>query len=236
VPAPRPARDDPRFAAGSDRYLTFVLGTEVYALSILDVTEIMEFRSPTRVPMMPPYVRGVLNLRGRGVPVVDLATRFGNGVTEVARRTSVIIVEVPGEDGAAGGRHLGIMVDAVNKVAHLTAEDIEPPPEFGAGIRADFISGMARHDGEFIIVLDVSRMLSVDEVSVLDRVATSAPATPAGDPSPSGRPSTSGASASASPPSAGPSSTGSAPADQAEADAAAAEAAFYDTGFEASGS
>jgi purine-binding chemotaxis protein CheW len=172
VAGPRRTRDDPRFAAAADRYLTFALASEVYALSILDVTEIMEFRKPTAVPLMPPSIRGVINLRGRVVPVLDLATAFGNGSTRVARRTSVVIVEIPDVDGAQNGRQLGLIVDAVNKVAQLAADDIEPPPAFGAGIRADFISGMARHDGEFIIVLDVARLLSTDEVTVLDRATS----------------------------------------------------------------
>lgn len=160
--------------AGSERYLTFALGGEVYALGILDVTEIMQFRSLTVVPMMPSFIRGVINLRGRVVPVVDMSARFGRSPTAVARRTSIIIVEVPGQAGdEAGGAgiHMGMMVDAVNKVVHLAAEDIEPPPAFGAGIRSDFISGMARYNGEFISVLDVSRVLSLNEMVLLGQAS-----------------------------------------------------------------
>jgi purine-binding chemotaxis protein CheW len=161
--------------SGSDRYLTFALGGEVYALPILDITEIMEFRSLTVVPMMPAFIRGVINLRGRVVPVVDMAARFGRGHTEVARRTSIIIVEAASPDEHEHGRQdMGIMVDAVNKVVHLTADDIEPPPAFGAGIRTDFISGMAKYDGQFSIVLDVSRVLSVDEMVLLGQVTLDA--------------------------------------------------------------
>jgi purine-binding chemotaxis protein CheW len=163
-------------AAGSDRYLTFVLGGEVFALPILDITEIMEFRNLTVVPMMPTFIRGVINLRGRVVPVVDMAARFGRGTTQIARRTSIIIVENPGDadDGDDGNQDMGIMVDAVNKVVHLSADDIEPPPAFGAGIRTDFIAGMAKYDGEFIIVLDVSRVLSLDEMAQLSRTTATA--------------------------------------------------------------
>lgn len=163
--------------AGTDRYLTFVLGGEVYALPILDITEIMEFRSLTVVPMMPSFIRGVINLRGRVVPVVDMAARFGRGMTQVARRTSIIIVETSvsaGDDGEEPGSDMGIMVDAVNKVVHLSADDIEPPPAFGAGIRSDFISGMAKYDGQFIIVLDVSHVLSIDEMVLLGQAASAA--------------------------------------------------------------
>jgi purine-binding chemotaxis protein CheW len=159
-------------SSGSERYLTFVLGGEVFALPILDITEIMEFRSLTIVPMMPDFIRGVINLRGRVVPVVDMAARFGRGHTEIARRTSIIIVETARfttDDGDEGSHDMGIMVDAVNKVVHLAADDIEPPPAFGAGIRTDFISGMAKYDNQFIIVLDVSQVLSLDEMAQLSK-------------------------------------------------------------------
>jgi purine-binding chemotaxis protein CheW len=158
--------------SGSDRYLTFSLGGEMYALPILDITEIMEFRALTVVPMMPSFLRGVINLRGRVVPVVDLAARFGRGATQVARRTSIVIVEA--RDGAAGSYHMGIMVDAVNKVVHVAADEIEPAPAFGAGIRSDFISGMAKYDGQFVVVLDVSRVLSVEEMMQLGQNALTA--------------------------------------------------------------
>jgi len=165
--------DGVAIAAGSDRYLTFGLGGEVFALPILDITEIMEYRSLTVVPMMPTFIRGVINLRGRVVPVVDMAARFGRGSTDIARRTSIIIVETTGHGDDADDRnhHMGIMVDAVNKVVHLTADDIEPPPAFGAGIRADFISGMAKYNGEFIIILDAGHVLSMEEMVQLSRTA-----------------------------------------------------------------
>jgi purine-binding chemotaxis protein CheW len=161
-------------AAGSDRYLTFALGGEVFALPILDITEIMEFRSLTVVPMMPTFIRGVINLRGRVVPVVDLAARFDRSTTQIARRTSIIIVETAAhtDDGDTDGQDMGIIVDAVNKVVHLSPDDIEPPPAFGAGIRADYICGMAKYDGEFIIILDAARVLSLDEMAHLSRTTT----------------------------------------------------------------
>ena len=165
-------------SGGAERYLTFALAGEVYALPILDITEIMEYRALTVVPMMPSFLRGVINLRGRVVPVVDMAARFGHGHTDVARRTSIIIVETPNarDDGQTATSSMGIMVDAVNKVVHLGEEDIEPPPAFGAGIRADFISGMAKYDSPFVIILDVSRVLSLDEMVAIGRAATGQPA------------------------------------------------------------
>jgi purine-binding chemotaxis protein CheW len=165
---------DDRSSDGSSRYLTFRLGSEVFALGILDITEIIEYRNLTEVPMMPAFIRGVLNLRGRVVPVVDLATRFGRGRTEVARRTGIIIVETAATDGDRAGQDFGIIVDAVNEVMHFGPDDIEPPPAFGAGIRSDFISGMAKRDDDFIIVLDVGHVLSVEEMVLLGNATVSA--------------------------------------------------------------
>jgi purine-binding chemotaxis protein CheW len=183
------ARPGGRVADGSSRYLTFRLGGELFALGILDITEIIEYRALTEVPMMPAFIRGVLNLRGRVVPVVDLAARFGRGPTQVARRTGIIIVETSDAgggdaDGDRPGQDFGIVVDAVNEVMHFGEEDIEPPPAFGAGIRSDFISGMAKRGGDFIIVLDVSQVLSVDEMVQLGQAAVGAPAADLDSPDP----------------------------------------------------
>lgn len=176
--------------AEAARYLTFTLNGEAYALNIFNVTEILEHRHLTVVPMMPDFVRGVINLRGRPVPVIDLAIRFARGATTIARRTSIIIVHIndgaqvggprdgAGRVGDAGGvgQDIGILVDAVNKVEAFAADDIEPPPGFGAGIRADFISGMAKRDNDFIIVLDIDRVLSLTDMVSLADVAAAASA------------------------------------------------------------
>jgi len=156
------------------QYLTFMLGGEVFALGILNIKEIIEFGSLTKVPMMPAFIRGVINLRGRVVPVVDLAARFGRGVTQVAKRTSIVIIEVSSIVGTEEGditehQDIGVMVDAVNEVVDIDAEQIEPAPSFGARIRTEFISGMARREGGFTIVLDVNHVLSVEEMSALGR-------------------------------------------------------------------
>jgi purine-binding chemotaxis protein CheW len=158
-------------SANHARYLTFTLNGDAYALDIYCVTEILEHRQLTVVPMMPEFVRGVINLRGRAVPVIDLATRFNRGSTTIARRTSIIIVHIA--DSAGAGQDVGILVDAVNKVVNFASDDIEPAPAFGAGIRADYISGMARQEDDFIIVLDINRVLSLADLSGLaapDRV------------------------------------------------------------------
>jgi purine-binding chemotaxis protein CheW len=171
----------------SARYLTFSLHGEAYALDIFHVTEIIEHRGLTVVPMTPDFIRGVINLRGRAVPVIDLALRFGKAATEIGRRTSVIIVRIADAAAAeasgehADGQHVGILVDAVNKVVTFTPDDIEPPPSFGAGIRADFISGMAKRENDFIIVLAVDCVLSVRDMAELASAAQLAGGAPPAD-------------------------------------------------------
>ena len=145
-------------------YLAFRLAAEVYAIDILGIREIIEYGAPTSVPMMPPSVRGVINLRGAVVPVIDLAVRFGREATGVGKRTCIVIVEVSDDDT----RHdIGILVDAVSEVLDIPDSEIEPPPAFGAKIRADFISGMGKVAGKFVIILSINKVLSVDEIALL---------------------------------------------------------------------
>jgi purine-binding chemotaxis protein CheW len=155
------------------QYLTFTLGGEMFAVGILNVKEIIEFGTLTEIPMMPSFIRGVINLRGAVVPVVDLAARFGGAASEVQRRTCIVIVEVTQEDAK---HDIGIMVDAVSEVLEIQDGDIEPPPSFGARIRADFIAGMGKVNQKFVIILEIQRVLSVDEMAVLANVETGAPA------------------------------------------------------------
>lgn len=146
------------------QYLTFSLGGEVFALGILNVKEIIEFGSITEIPMMPAFIRGVINLRGAVVPVIDLSARFGGRTSAVSRRTCIVIVEL----GSGEDRHdLGVIVDAVNEVLEIPRGDIEPPPSFGARIRADFILGMGKVNGDFVIILNVERVLSTEEMTML---------------------------------------------------------------------
>jgi purine-binding chemotaxis protein CheW len=156
------------------QYLTFTLGGEMFGVAILNVKEIIEYGNLTEIPMMPAFIRGVINLRGAVVPVIDLAARFGGKSTAVGRRTCIVIVEVP--DGEL--RHdIGVVVDAVSEVLEIPAGDIEPPPTFGAKIRADFISGMGKVAGRFVILLEIDKVLSVDEIAMLtasDTLATGA--------------------------------------------------------------
>jgi purine-binding chemotaxis protein CheW len=150
------------------QYLTFTLGGEMYAVETLSVKEIIEYGQVTCVPMMPPSIRGVINLRGAVVPVIDLKARFGSGPTEATRRTCIVIIEL-GESEAH--QVLGIVVDTVSEVLEIPATDIEPPPSFGARIRADFIRGMGKVNGGFVILLNVAAVLSTDELSQLSEAA-----------------------------------------------------------------
>ena len=156
-----------RHAYEARQYLTFTLNGEVLAIDILQVREIIEFGALTQVPMMPVTIRGVINLRGAVVPVVDLSARFGRGAAAVLRRSCIVIVEVASEEGL---QTLGVMVDAVNKVMEIAAEDIEPAPSFGTRIRTDFIAGMGRVNDKFVIVLDVARVFAVDELALIAAV------------------------------------------------------------------
>ena len=153
--------------AAPQQYLTFSLHGEMFAVGILNVKEIIEYGNLTEIPMMPSFIRGVINLRGAVVPVIDLSCRFGNAVTEVGKRTCIVIVEVQEGDF----RHdIGIMVDAVSEVIEIPSSEIEPPPSFGAKIRADFIPGMGKVAGKFVIILNIMKVLSVDEIAMLAKV------------------------------------------------------------------
>lgn len=165
------------------QYLTFLLGGEMFALAILNVKEIIEYGNLTEIPMMPAFIRGVINLRGSVVPVIDLTARFGGKATEIGRRTCIVIVEMKGAEEADAGQDVGIVVDAVSEVLEIPKGEIEPPPSFGAKIRADFIAGMGKVSGKFVIILNVQRVLSVDEMAQLTQVggAAVAPSTPASE-------------------------------------------------------
>lgn len=150
--------------ADVQQYLSFRCTGERYALPIRQVREIIEYDQLTPVPMMPAFIRGVINLRGKVVPVVDLACRFGLGETARARRTCVIILEL---DDEGYDRQMGLVVESVEAVFDLEANEVEPAPRFGAGIRADFIAGMARDEQGFLILLDLGRVLSVSDMKLI---------------------------------------------------------------------
>jgi len=146
------------------QYLTFMLGGETYAMGILAIKEIIEYGNLTEVPRMPDFIRGVINLRGAVVPVIDLGARFGKQATNITRRTCIVIIEVANGEET---QDIGVMVDAVNEVLEISAGEIEPAPSFGANIRADFIDGMGKIEGKFVIILNIHQVLSVEEIATL---------------------------------------------------------------------
>jgi purine-binding chemotaxis protein CheW len=151
-----------RTAAANEptQYLTFMLGAQVYAIGILGIKEIIEYPGLTVVPMMPACVRGVINLRGAVVPVMDLQSRFGRAVSPVTKASCIVIVELA---SAQDKQVIGVVVDAVNEVLDIAAADIEPPPAFGANIRSDFIAGIGKVKDRFVILLDLVNVLALDE-------------------------------------------------------------------------
>ena len=158
-------------SASSNQYLTFTLGKVVYAVAIAPIREIIEYPGLTEIPMTPAFLRGVINLRGAVVPVIDLAVRFGRVLTGVGRRTCVVISEV---SSVSGPLQLGILVDGVNEVLEVEPEQIEVKPDFGLNLRPEFVSGMIRHRNDFIVILDVSQVLSMAELeSLVDTSAAS---------------------------------------------------------------
>lgn len=151
-------------AEDNAQYLTFMLRGELFAIGILAIKEIIEYGKLTTIPMMPEHIRGVINLRGSVVPVVDLSARFGRGGSEITRRSCIVIIEMLAE----GERHdIGVVVDAVCEVLEIPGAQIEPPPSFGANIRTDFISGMGKVNEQFVIILSVNHVLSLDELAAL---------------------------------------------------------------------
>lgn len=157
-------------AAEPQQYLTFMLGGEVFAIGILAIKEIIEYGGLTPVPMMPATIRGVINLRGAVVPVMDLAARFGRPSAEVGKRTCIVIVELRVQDEQ---QVIGVIVDSVNAVQEIAPADIEPAPGFGMRIAPQLIAGMGKVNGKFVILLDIEQVLSLQE---LDQLQTLKPA------------------------------------------------------------
>jgi purine-binding chemotaxis protein CheW len=152
------------------QYLTFLVGTDTVAIAIDDVNEIIEISNITRVPMTPDYIKGVINLRGNVVPVVDLSARLGHVVSEISKRSCIVLVEIETDEDT---QSIGMLVDQVNEILEIPESNIQPAPEFGSDIRVDFIQAMGRVDDDFIILLEISRVLSVSELATLSKVTQS---------------------------------------------------------------
>jgi purine-binding chemotaxis protein CheW len=147
----------------TNQFVTFQLGAETYGISILKLNEIIAYQSCTTIPNVPSFIKGVLNLRGIVVPVIDLRERFGMELKDYDQFTVIMILDV-------SGRIMGLIVDAVSDVLTLNNEDIKPRPHFSTGISTEFISGMGIKDKKFIILLDIDKMLSDDELNMVDSV------------------------------------------------------------------
>ena len=143
------------------QYLTFLIAGEEYAVNLLKVKEIIEYDTVTRVPNTPECVRGVMNLRGSVVPVIDLAVKYGQESSEIAKLTCIVIAEVEREGQAS---LMGIMADEVRQVIDLKSEEIEKSPIFGTRVRMDYLVGMVRAGRKFCLILDTDKVLATDEL------------------------------------------------------------------------
>jgi purine-binding chemotaxis protein CheW len=150
-----------------EQYISFLLAGEEYAVGILRAREIVEYDVITRIPMAPPGIRGVLNLRGRVVPVLDLAEKLGLPKTEPTRWTCILMVEVAFE---AEPMLIGMLIDAVSEVIDLSPDDIEPPPPFGIRVRLDYLAGIGKVGKKIVLLLDIDRILSPDELLATAKV------------------------------------------------------------------
>ena len=150
------------------KYLTFNLCEEQYGIGILKIKEIIGMMSITSVPQTPDYVKGVINLRGKVIPVIDLRLRFSMSEAEYDERTCIIVVEI---DSSSGTVIIGIVVDSVSEVLNIKGDDIENTPTFGTKLNTEYILGMAKMDGGVKILLDIDQVFSTTEISMLEKAA-----------------------------------------------------------------
>lgn len=150
------------------QYLSFFIAGEEYAVCILQVREIIEYESVTRVPGTPEWIRGVTNLRGSVLPVIDLGMKFGLPPSTINRRSCIVVVEVAPQEGKLV---LGVLADAVGQVLDLGAGDIEPPPAFGTPVHADYLSGLGKSGKKFILLLNLDRLLNSQELRAASAAA-----------------------------------------------------------------
>jgi purine-binding chemotaxis protein CheW len=152
------------------QYLAFKLESEIFAFDISKVREVLEFDTVTKVPQTPDMMKGVINLRGSVVPVIDLQIKFGMGEIEKTVNTVIIIIEID-LDGTS--TMIGALVDSVKEVMDLDSDHIEPPPKIGTKLNTDFIRGMGKQDGQFLIILDIEKVFSSEELEMVQQAAAS---------------------------------------------------------------
>ena len=150
------------------KYLTFILNKEEYGIGILKIKEIIGMMPITTVPQTPEFVKGVINLRGKVIPVIDLRLRFGMDAVDYSERTCIIVVEI---EGSSGTILIGIVVDSVSEVLNIKGDDIEETPTFGGKLNTDYILGMAKTEGTVKILLDIDKVLNSNELSLLEKAA-----------------------------------------------------------------
>jgi purine-binding chemotaxis protein CheW len=165
------------------QHLSFVVGGTDFGIPILKVKEILQYEGVTRVPGTPGSIRGVINVRGAVVPVVDLGVKFGRGEVPETKRTCVLVVEARTKEETLT---LGVIVDAVSEVVDLAAEEIEPPPAFGTGVKLDHVTGMGKVGKGFVILLDIDRVLTASEADLA--AATAAAVQASSEPLPEAKP------------------------------------------------
>ncbi|HON12618.1 MAG TPA: chemotaxis protein CheW [Treponema sp.] len=153
----------------TNQYLTFRLEDEQYAVSVYSVREVLEYVPITRLPQSAAYLKGVINLRGMGIPVIDLRTKFGMPDVPITKDTSIIVLDIQGWEGLL---ITGALADSVQEVIELEDTEIEPAPRFGNNLSVNYIQGIGKKDGKFIIILDMDKILSTDEVIDLSQVDT----------------------------------------------------------------
>lgn len=150
--------------------LTFVQSGEVYGIPLDTVREVIDLTDITSIPLVPDYIRGVINLRGKVIPVIDLEARFSGNAAAHKKMTSIIVNEIPYEDDIV---EVGLMIDQVKEVVMFPKDDIDETPDFGTKIRTDFIAGIGRYAQHYIIILDTMRVLDIDELSRFSHPGTS---------------------------------------------------------------
>ena len=153
----------------ASQFLTFLLSNKLYAVGILDVKEVLEPCEITEIPMSPDYIRGVINLRGNVVPVIDLAVRMGHANKDISNRSCIVLVEISIHEGTA--QTIGMLVDQVSGIVEIEPANILPAPEMGESVHTEFIQAMGRVEDSFIILLDINKILSVEQVSQLGELA-----------------------------------------------------------------
>ena len=152
------------------QYLTFTLGAELFAVDVAKVREVLDFTTITKIPRTPEYMRGVLNLRGSVVPVIDLRLKFGMSKTENSKNTCIIVLEIKLDDEVL---IWGALADAVQEVFEFEPEQIDPAPKFGTKFKTDFLKGIGKRDEKFIMILDIDRVFTSEEfISVKDTAIT----------------------------------------------------------------